>query len=74
MYWRRQEGRRFSHRCLRCNGRSRASATGSSPWSALGAKKWQYQNRLICVIICAVHTLCRQARNRMKEAAICRLN
>ena len=26
MYWRRQEGRRFSHRCLRCNGRSRASA------------------------------------------------
>jgi hypothetical protein len=38
MYWRRQEGRRFSHRCLRCNGRSRASATWQLSWPALGAK------------------------------------
>ena len=38
MYWRRQEGRRLSRRCLRCNGRSRASATWQLPWPARGAK------------------------------------
>ena len=73
MYWRRQEGRRFFAPLLEMQWALPRQCNVAALLACPRGQKWQYQNRLICVIMCSAYAL-PPGRNRMKEAAICRLN